>query len=187
MLRFEISYGIRDLHLGCRALQGLGLYVSKALDADPAERDSPDDTAEHKNTVRGRGSFCWNIRSQCGRVGYFLLSQTGSEHFLFGESRHNHSNCTRYRYILYTMWNLKGRRFLLKILHLYSYQNGYRSIKVNTQFLFRCYWMIASTGEIFKPLNVSANLEGYCKGGNGYMIPYCPKDILYITGRKNKK
>lgn len=34
------------LHLGCRALLGLGLYVSKALDAEPADLDKPDETAE---------------------------------------------------------------------------------------------------------------------------------------------
>ncbi len=34
------------LYLGCRALLGLGLYVSKALDAEPADLDNPDDTAE---------------------------------------------------------------------------------------------------------------------------------------------
>lgn len=33
------------LHLGCKALLGLGLYVSKALDAEPADLDRPDDTA----------------------------------------------------------------------------------------------------------------------------------------------
>lgn len=34
------------LYLGCRALLGLGLYVSKALAAEPADLDRPDDTAE---------------------------------------------------------------------------------------------------------------------------------------------
>lgn len=34
------------LHLGCKALLGLGLYVSKALDAEPADLDRPDDTAK---------------------------------------------------------------------------------------------------------------------------------------------
>lgn len=34
------------LHLGSKALLGLGLYVSKALDAEPADLDKPDDTAE---------------------------------------------------------------------------------------------------------------------------------------------
>jgi len=36
------------LHLGCSALLGLGVYVSKALDAEPADLDRPDDTAEQR-------------------------------------------------------------------------------------------------------------------------------------------
>lgn len=39
-------YLLRVLHLGCSALLGLGLYVSKALDAEPADLDRPDDTAK---------------------------------------------------------------------------------------------------------------------------------------------
>ncbi len=35
-----------ELHLGCKAMLGLGLYVSKALDAEPADLERPDDTAE---------------------------------------------------------------------------------------------------------------------------------------------
>lgn len=40
------------LHLGCRALLGLGLYVSKALDAEPADLDKPDETAERVKKKR---------------------------------------------------------------------------------------------------------------------------------------
>lgn len=40
------------LHLGCKALLGLGVYVSKALDAEPADRESPDETGEQTNPNR---------------------------------------------------------------------------------------------------------------------------------------
>lgn len=44
------------MHLGCRALLGLGLYVSKALGADPADLDKPDDTV-YVEKERGGGHY----------------------------------------------------------------------------------------------------------------------------------
>lgn len=37
------------LHLGCSALPALGLYASKALHAEPADLDKPDDTRKGNN------------------------------------------------------------------------------------------------------------------------------------------
>lgn len=39
-------------YLGCRAWPGRGVYVSKALAPEPADRDRPDDTAEPKETTQ---------------------------------------------------------------------------------------------------------------------------------------